>query len=139
MAWISVTRLRLRSLSYLPPFLWYSLLCVIQAKYTPGNLGIGLLVDANQTFWSRSAWRDEASMKAFVTASFHRSAIMRLPEWADEASAAHWHQEFPSFPTWSEVYQKIKKEGYRAVLMYPSSAHLAAEIAPPIVLISLFS
>ncbi|WP_448574277.1 hypothetical protein [Trichothermofontia sp.] len=139
MSVISVTRLRLRSLKYLPSFLWYSLLCVIQAKYTPGNLGIGLLVDANQTFWSRSAWRDESSMRAFVTASFHRSAIIKLSEWADEASGAHWEQRYSTFPTWSEVYQKVREEGYRVPLRHPSPAHIAAEITPPTVLISLFS
>ena len=64
MVLISVTRLWVRSFRYLPGFILYALLSVRQAKRAPGNLGVGLLRDADRTFWTCTAWRDEAAMHA---------------------------------------------------------------------------
>lgn len=137
---ISVTRLRLRSYRYLPLFLFYSILSAWQAKRTPGNLGVTLLVDEKNTYWTRTAWIDEVSMRTFAIGSVHRHVMPKLSDWASEASAVHWEeQEFFGLPSWDEAHQKMIEEGFRGKLNYPSPAHISYEIATPKVLIEIFS
>jgi len=83
---ISVTRLRVRSFWFLPGFIYYALRSSRQAGGSSGNLGKGLLREANNTYWTCTAWQDEAAMRAFMMAVPHRSAMGKLAEWCDEAS-----------------------------------------------------
>ena len=131
MALISVTRLRVRSFRYIAGFIFYTLLSALQAKRASGNLGIGLLRDANSTFWTRTAWLDEASMRAFMMATPHRRAMSRLVDWCNEAAVVHWAQENSGLPDWLEAHRKMVAEGRRSKVKHPSPAHETYEIAPP--------
>jgi len=55
---ISVTRLRVRKWRYLPSFIIWSLRSAAQAKKAPGNLGVALLRDQNNTYWTKTVWKD---------------------------------------------------------------------------------
>ncbi|AUT03026.1 hypothetical protein CLI64_22900 [Nostoc sp. CENA543] len=134
---IAITRLRLRFHRYLPSFIVYTLLSTWQAKYTPGNLRISLLIDANLTFWTRTAWQSEAAMCAFRQAANHKQAMLKLIEWCNEASVVHWIQETPTLPDWYEAHQKMLTQGNRSFVKYPSSAHIAYEIAVPKIIVSI--
>ena len=67
MPFISITRLRVRSLRYLPVFLIGAFRSARQAKNAPGNLAVSLLSDASFTFWTRTMWNYEQSMRAFCS------------------------------------------------------------------------
>ena len=82
---ISITRLCLRSLRYFPAFLLGSLRWAPEAKAT-GNLAVSLLSDAHLTFWTRTLWTDERSMRAFMFAPAHRAVMPKLLQWCDEAA-----------------------------------------------------
>jgi hypothetical protein len=100
MAFISVTRLRLRSIRFFPPFLWWGLLSSVQAKRAPGNLkGTGLR-DLHFTFWTLTAWTDEHAMRAFMWSGAHQRVMPKLYNWCDEASVVHWNQETAELPSW---------------------------------------
>ena len=131
MALISVTRLRVRSFRYLPGFILFAVLSARQAKRAPGNLGTGLLRDANKTFWTRTAWHDEASMRAFMMAMPHRRAMTKLANWCDEASVVHWSQESTALPDWREAHRRMVTEGRQSKVNSPSAAHEAYTIPPP--------
>lgn len=128
---ISVTRLRVRAYRYLPLFMLYTLLSVLQAKRTPGNLGVGLLRDAHNTFWTRSAWQDESNMRSFMRNGYHKRAMPKLLDWCDEASVVHWHQETAELPDWHEAHRRMVKEGRRSKVKSPSQAQIDFEIAEP--------
>jgi hypothetical protein len=70
-------------------------------------------------------------MRAFMTSGAHRSAMRRLPDWCDEASVAHWHQDSAEPPGWSEIYRRVQSEGGPSKVRHPSPAHQRFEIAPP--------
>ena len=72
MAIISVTRLRLRSLWYLPGFILWARRTARQARKAEGNLGVGLLKDARLAFWTKTAWKDEDSMRLYKYSEPHR-------------------------------------------------------------------
>ncbi|AFY35829.1 hypothetical protein [Calothrix sp. PCC 7507] len=135
---IAITRLRLRFHRYLPSFIFYTLLSTWQAQRAPGNLGISLLIDANRTYWTRTAWQSETAMYAFRQAASHGQAMLKLIEWCDEASAVHWIQETPDLPGWDEAHRRMLKEGHRSPVRHPSAAHIADEIAAPKTIMSIF-
>jgi heme-degrading monooxygenase HmoA len=83
---VSSTRLRLRSWRYLPEFLIQPFRAEHQAKRATGSLTVWVLRDADLTFWTRTVWRDEATMRAFMASGVHRRMIARLSEWCDEAA-----------------------------------------------------
>ncbi len=131
MAFISVTRLRLRSAWYLPKFFWHAFRSSMQARKAPGNLGMDALNDAKLAFWTKSAWKDEASMRAFMLAGAHRQAMPTLMDICDEASIAHWEQEGDGLPSWTEAHRRLLEGGRSSKLRKPSADHDARRIAAP--------
>ncbi|MFZ0149449.1 MAG: DUF3291 domain-containing protein [Xanthobacteraceae bacterium] len=131
---VSITRLRVRSLRFLPAFLLGSLRSARAAKKASGNLAVSLLSDAHLAFWTRTLWTDEHSMRAFMLAPAHRAVMPKLLQWCDEAAVTHWLQELPEPPeppSWQEVYRRLQQEGRTSRVDYPSEAQLRFEIPPP--------
>jgi Antibiotic biosynthesis monooxygenase len=128
---VSVTRLRVRSWRYLPIFLVTALRTARQAKRAPGGLAVSVLRDAHSVFWTRTIWRDEAAMHAFMQAGVHRRAMPRLPRWCDEAAVAHWPQDGLEPPSWSEVSRRLRQDGRRSRVEQPSAAHRRFEVPEP--------
>lgn len=131
MVLISVTRLRLRSIRYLPGFVWLTLLSLWQAKRAVGCFKVQLIQDAHLTFWTLSAWEDEAVMRAFMTQGSHRQAMSKLVEWCDEASVVHWSQETTELPSVKEAYRRMQADGRPSRVKYPSAAQVSYQIAEP--------
>jgi hypothetical protein len=133
MAFVSITRLRVRSWWYLPAFLLRTQGIIKQAAKADGNLTVRLLRDRRNTFWTGTSWSSESSMKAFMLAKPHGPAMRRLLEWCDEASVVHWTQEGIEFPSWVEAHERMQREGRRSKVNHPSAAHTSYEIAAPTV------
>src|SRR3982751_1408994 len=104
---ISVTRLRIRSLRYLPGFFLQAFLSQRQARRASGNLAMKFLNDANWTFWTCTAWTDEAAMRDFMLADPHRHAMKKLANWCSEASVVHWVQDSSALPDWHEAHRRM--------------------------------
>jgi hypothetical protein len=115
----------------LPAFLINVFRSARQAKAASGNLAVSLLSDARFTFWTRTVWNDEQSMRAFMTAGAHRIVMPRLLQWCDEASVAHWLQDSLEPPSWQEAQRRLQNEGRRSKVNHPSGAQLRFEIPPP--------
>ena len=131
MAFISVTRLRIRSLRYLLPFAWRTLTTTRQAERAAGFLGGRLGVDAKRTFWTVTAWESEQAMRAYRNTEAHGRAMPKLLDWCDEASIAHWGQENAELPDWQEAHRRMTAEGRMSKVRNPSSAQAAKRIAEP--------
>lgn len=123
MAIISATRLRLRSLRYLPAFLEYAVLRESQAKLAPSNIHTTTRAQTKTVFWTLTAWDNESSMRAYMLAGTHREAMPKLVEWCDEASVVHWNQNSPELPSWEVAEQWMTEYGNFGPLKYPSEAH----------------
>jgi heme-degrading monooxygenase HmoA len=131
MPFISLTRLRVRSWRYLPQFVWQSLKASRQAQRSAGFLGGRLLIEARNTFWTVTAWTDEATMRAYRNSGAHGAVMPRLLDWSDEASVAHWTQDTTEIPGWLELHQRIVKEGRPSKVRHPSPAQESKQIATP--------
>ena len=102
-----------------------------QARSAPGNLGVELLRDAANTYWTCTAWQDESAMRAFMMAEPHRSAMGKLAGWCNEASVVHWNQDTADLPDWIEAHRRMASEGRRSRVRHPTEAHEGFRIPAP--------
>ncbi len=131
MAFVSITRLRVRSWRFLPGFFWMAVRTSRQAKAAPGNLAVRVLRERGNTFWTSTGWESEDAMLQFMRAQPHGAAMRKLLEWCDEASLVHWTQANAELPSWSEAHARMQKEGRRSKVNHPSADHAAYVIAAP--------
>lgn len=128
---VSITRLRVRSWRYLPAFFVQTLRIAWQAARADGSLGVTLLRDRRNTFWTSTSWSSESSMKAFMHANPHQPAMRKLLEWCDEAALARWTQVGTELPSWKEAHTRIEQEGRPSKVNHPSATHMAHAFPAP--------
>ena len=131
MAYVSITRLRIRSDAFLEDFNARVPAVYAQASEAPGCLAIDLLPDADRTFWTKSVWTDRAAMRAYMTTGAHGDVMPALRDWCDEAHVAHWEQQAVDLPDWDEAYRRLVAEGRNSAVAHPSPGHAARDLAPP--------
>jgi Domain of unknown function (DUF3291) len=131
MIFVSLTRLRIRSMRFLPLFAFHTWRSLKQIKRAPGFLTGALLLDRSWTFWTMTAWENEASMRRYMIAGSHKIAMTHLLEWCDEASVAHWTQPYAALPSWAEADARMRKEGRASKVENPSPHHADLSYRPP--------
>ena len=129
---IVVTRLRLRDPALLDEFFIAAVACLEQAKKSDGNLGSDVLADANNAWWTLTAWQERRPMQAFVGTEPHRSTMARLGDWCDEATFVDWEQAGADLPDWQTSYRRLLADGEAATLTHPSDAHQTRAFPPPV-------
>jgi heme-degrading monooxygenase HmoA len=129
---IVVTRLRLRDPRHRGEFLKAAAAAIKQANGAAGNLGTGVLPEADDVYWTRTAWSDRDSMVVFMTAEPHLGMMGSLDEWCDEASFVEWEQSDPHMPEWPAAYDRLVSDGHSPTLSRPSPDHEARSF-PPVV------
>ncbi|MGE4062799.1 MAG: putative quinol monooxygenase [Rhodospirillaceae bacterium] len=122
MVHVSITRLRMVSGKYILPLVWHTFLVNRQIKAADGCLSSEVRGGPDRIFWTKSVWRDEAAMRAFMASGAHMRAMPKLKHWCDEASAAHWSQENETV-AWAEVKGRMAQHGWTSKVLKPSPAH----------------
>jgi len=89
---IVITRLRLRDPAFFDEFFTSAVAAVQQAQATEGNLAADVLAEANNTYWTRTAWQERAEMDSFVGSEPHLTTMNRVDDWCDEATFVVWEQ-----------------------------------------------
>ena len=127
---ISITRLRVRSLRFLPAFAWYTYQSKRQLARSAGFL-VGTLGSApGLAFWTATAWADEGSMKAFRDTDWHKRAMPKLLDWCDEASVARWTQDTAALPDRTLMLERMTTAGRTSKVRYPTTEHAAGRTVP---------
>ncbi|MFZ0734922.1 MAG: DUF3291 domain-containing protein [Candidatus Sulfotelmatobacter sp.] len=127
----SVTRLRVRSLRFLPAFLWHTFKSQRQVTRAAGFCGGRLLVDSHWTFWTLTVWENEQAMRKFRGSGAHARVMSHLPRWCDEAAYAHWMPATDAIPEWLEAYEKLVAEIHWSRVEYPSEDHSKKRFQKP--------
>ncbi len=123
MAFVSLTRLRIRSIRFLPLFGFHAMRSLRQVRGADGFLVGALLQDRSWAFWTMTVWDGEESMRAYMISGDHKRAMPHLLEWCDEASIAHWTQEGREVPSWEEADRRMREQGRISKVRHPSGAH----------------
>ena len=120
---VSITRFRVRAWWFVPMFAFYAQRSIAQIRNANGCIALALLKDKNRVFWTMTMWKDECSMKAYMTSGAQRKAMPGLADWADEASVVHWYQDHPERPDWTEAAHRMRAEGHPVKLRHPGPLH----------------
>jgi len=131
MVFVSLTRLRVRSVRFLPLFAWHTLRSLRQVKRAQGFLHGALLPDRQWTFWTMTAWDSQESMRQFMMTGDHKRAMPHLMEWCDEASVAHWEQEDLVLPSWEKADGRMRASGRASKVRKPSAQHAGLSYCEP--------
>lgn len=127
---VSITRLRVRSIFYMPLFILHAMRTMMQAQRAEGIQGVETRIEKNNVIWTKTVWSDEAAMKRYRGAGAHQVAMRLLSEICSEAAYARWGQETPGLPTWEEAHQRILRDGKLSKVKHPSALHVAGRTAP---------
>src|SRR4051812_28541107 len=106
MPFVSITRLRLRSIRFLPVFALHTRRTIAQVEQAGGFLAGGLMPDRRGTFWTMTMWQDQLAMRAYIASGPHLQVMPRLMRWCDEASIVHWDQPGDAPPDWPEAARR---------------------------------
>lgn len=123
MSFISVTRLRIRSVRFLPFFAVHALRSNQQVKAAEGFRGGSLLPDRDWTFWTMTAWDSQEAMRRYMLSGPHKRAMPHLMEWCDEASVVHWERAETGLPGWAEADRRMRADGRPSKVRYASAQH----------------
>ncbi|MFC5751189.1 DUF3291 domain-containing protein [Actinomadura rugatobispora] len=106
---VMASRLEVRSLRHVPGFLAASLVLWRQARGAPGAVGVGLRAwPLRRTFWTVSAWEDEAAIRAYAGTEPHRSTMRRKRAVMRESDFVFWNVPAGDLPvSWEEVERRI--------------------------------
>ncbi len=129
---IVVTRLRLGNPALFDEFFAAAVAVVTQAQGTDGNLGADVLADANNVYWTRTAWQARGPMQTFVGSEPHLTTMSRIDGWCDEATFIDWEQDSPSLPDWQTGYDRLIEAGQAASLTNASGAHHTRAFPAPV-------
>jgi quinol monooxygenase YgiN len=129
---IVVTRLRLRDPALLDEFFTDAVAAIEQAQKSEGNLGVDALADANNAWWSVSAWQDRDLMQAFVDSQPHLGIGERLDHYCDEATFVDWEQASSDLPDWQANWRHITADGKVAELTHASAANQSRDFPAPV-------
>ena len=129
---IVVTRLRLKDPALLDEFFVDAVAAIEQAAKSEGNLGADALADANNAWWSVSAWQDRSLMQAFVDGQPHLGISARLDHYCDEATFVDWEQSSPDLPDWQTSWRHLIADGAVAELTHPSPANEPRDFPAPV-------
>ncbi len=117
---VSITRLRLRKLRFLPGFALYAVRSMTQARQAQGNLHASAQRDKGWVFWTITLWQDEQSMQQFRNGGAHRTVMPKLAKWCDEATYVRWTQNGSEVPTLLNAHERLVADGVVSKLLYPS-------------------
>ena len=123
MTFVSITRLRVRSIRFMPWFAVDTVRTSRQVKTAEGFLGGSLLADRKRTFWTMTLWREQPDMRRYMTGGAHLKAMPKLLHWCDEASVVHWEQPDATAPDWLEADRRMRTEGRPSKLHHPGPNH----------------
>jgi hypothetical protein len=131
MTFVSLTRIRIRSIRFIPHFALHTWRSVRQIKRARGFQTGALLADRRWTFWTMTAWDSEESMRQFMVSGSHKDAMPHLLEWCDEASKAHWTQPEAEIPSWIEADRRLREGGRLSKVKNPSPQQATLSFSAP--------
>lgn len=78
-----------------------------------------------------TAWDSRNAMRAYMTTGSHRTAMLLLLDWCDEASVVHWDQDGDALSGWTEADRRMRVEGRPSKVRRPGPHHTDMSFRQP--------
>jgi hypothetical protein len=106
---VMASRLPLRSATRIPWFLGLTVSVARQLERTPGLVGYALRAQPlARTFWTLSAWVDDAALAAFVRELPHRDVMVRLRRQMGATRFVTWRVPGSRLPVaWDDAVARL--------------------------------
>ena len=91
------------------------------------------LADANNAWWSVTAWQERRLMQSYVRSKPHQAIRSKIDHYCDEATFVDWEQDSPDLPDWQTNWRHLVADGQAAELTQPSAAHQTRDFPAPVV------
>jgi hypothetical protein len=127
MVFVSVPRLRIRSIFYLPQFFWYALRSRQQAQRAAGRVAGCVLRERRNAFWTMTAWESARATEAFC---IQVCIVTRCPGRSSGATKRR-SCTGPRSCVSEEAYKRLVKDGRPSKVRHLSAAHLAHQFPSP--------
>lgn len=127
MAFVSITRLKVRSGRFLIPFLLATWRSRRQLRRAPGFKEGRLTIEWPPAFWTMTVWADLEMMRQFRNAAPHKDAMVKLLDWCGEAAYTHWEQPNETMPSEDVAFNRLRDEGRTSKVRHPTPAHLSGK------------
>jgi hypothetical protein len=129
---IVITRLRLKDPALQDEFFTDAVAAIEHAQKAEGNLGTDALADADNAWWTVTAWREPRLMHTYVRGDPHRGIMAHLDHFCDEATFVDWEQDHPDLPDWQTSWRHLVADGTAGRLTSPSAAHQSRDFPAPV-------
>jgi hypothetical protein len=106
---VMTSRLELRRLSDIPSFLIGAVRIRRQMLSSPGALGVSLIArPLRRTFWTLSAWQDQAALSAAIDRRPHRQIMTRFRPRMAASSFITWTAPATALPIrWDDALRRL--------------------------------
>src|SRR5579862_9124677 len=122
---VSVTRLHIRGVRFLPPSLIAALRATLQAQRAAGCVSGMTGNESAIGYWTVTGWDSLHAMQAFRNSGVHLRTMRRLLDWCDEAAFARWESPERRLPDAVEAHRQLATLGHLSKVAHPSSRHAA--------------
>ena len=106
---VMASRLQLRSMRDVPAFLWAAMRIRRQMLDSPGALGVSLIAKPlKRTFWTLSAWQNQAALSATIGRQPHRDVMQRFRPKMAGSRFITWTVPMSALtPNWPEALRRL--------------------------------
>jgi hypothetical protein len=131
MSLVSVTGFRLRSIRFIPLFIFHANRTIARVRKADGFVVGVVQRDAALAFWMLTVWRGEPAMRAYGASGARRQAMPHLADWADEACVGHLSKPGTVLPARPEAVRRLRMEERPLLLRHPVPDHQERRFAEP--------
>lgn len=95
------------------PFQLLTLKVLKQIKQTKGVINYAVKADfPRKHFWTASVWKDQHSLKSFMIAEPHATAVKKFSEWSGDGSAFVEWTDLSHSINWTYALKKLQNPTY---------------------------
>ncbi|WP_460061632.1 DUF3291 domain-containing protein [Streptomyces sp. YKOK-I1] len=111
-AFVMASRLEVRSLKDVPRFFLKSLAAWKQVCGAPGAYGASLIAEPlKRTFWTLSAWEDEAALRTYTKTEPHKSIMNGLRPTMKDSVFTFWQVPAAGLPIdWTDARRRLAEQ-----------------------------
>lgn len=125
MAFVALTRIRLRSSDFLLPFMLHAGRALRFLHHAPGWLMTQTRKTQGLTFWFMSVWEDASAQQAHRGVGGPLIDLRKFRYWCDEIATAEWTQASTEPPSWEEAEERLRSSARLHRVEHPSAAQRA--------------